>query len=115
MASLFSHVSNFFKASDFAKQYGKDHELPLQIVKVELGEVGASKEIKPIVTFKDEPRRIVLNKTNYETLIEATGTDDVDAYAGLDILLVYNGEVSYSGNKGGLRFKMPKKTKGGKS
>ena len=106
MANLFAHVAGSFTAPAFEQQYGKDGTLELEVESCQLEEIGGSnKEIKPVMRFVGDPRKLVINKENYEILSEQTGSMDVNDWVGQKVLMYWNGDVNYNGRRGGLRFK----------
>lgn len=59
---------------------------------------GADAERKLIVTFRELSRGLVLNKTNYCTLLELTGSSDTDAWTGRRVRLV-SARVDFQGKR----------------
>ncbi len=55
-------------------------------------------ESKAIVYFKGKTRGIVLNKTNWNTLVELSGEDDCDDWKGTRVKL-YVTKVEYAGKR----------------
>lgn len=102
MADLSSLLSKTFAAQSFPH----DLVLTLTITKVQAEEVGQDKEVKPVAYFKEDPRGLVLNKTNYGRLARALGSTDVDRWVGVRIELSYDPSVQFGGKEvGGLRVK----------
>lgn len=65
---------------------------------VELG-MGADKETKPCLSFKEEKKGLVCNKTNCQTIATLTGSDDTDDWEGHKIKLITM-EVAFQGKMG---------------
>jgi len=61
----------------------------LTIVSVAMGEVGqgSDKDVKPIVTFRNTERTLVLNKTNFNRIAAVTHQPDTDQWGGHQITL----------------------------
>lgn len=92
MDILSAFPGKYRKALDFAKP------TTLIIDKVYKELVGQEKEEKPVVYFQDDdPRGIVLNKTNATTLADILGRDTL-AWKGKEIE-VYAARVSFSGKE----------------
>ena len=51
-------------------------------------DVGSPPEEKPVIYFRELSKGLVLNKTNAESIEEATGTDDMDVWVGASVVLV---------------------------
>lgn len=51
---------------------------------------------KPAVFFQNKDRGLVLNKTNFNTIAEATGIDDSDNWSGKQIT-IYPSETEFQG------------------
>ncbi len=102
MADLSNLLSKTFSAQSFPH----DQTLTLTLIKVIAEEVGSDKEVKPVAYFKEDPRGLVLNKTNYGRLAKALGSTDVDRWVGTRIELSYDPGVTFGGKEvGGLRVK----------
>jgi hypothetical protein len=56
--------------------------------KVAMKEVGEERERKPVMTFDEIDKELVLNITNWNSIAELTGEDDSDAWPGFKIKLV---------------------------
>ena len=50
--------------------------------------VGSPPEDKAVIYFRDFAKGLVLNKTNAESIEEVAGTDEMDAWASVSIVLV---------------------------
>ena len=73
--------SPWLKASDLGEQ-----ELTVTISMVTLEAIGEEREKKPVVWFHDEPKGLILNKTNWEA-IEAAHGKESDAWRDKVIVL----------------------------
>jgi len=77
--------SRFLKAEDIL-----DDELTLTITKVETvtlpGNKGEETD-KPVAYFKEVPKGLIINKTNWKLIAEATGEEDSDDWVGKQITL----------------------------
>ena len=77
--------SRFLKAEDIL-----DEELTLTIAKselIELEDKQGQTQQKPVVYFKEVPKGLIVNKTNWKLITEATGEEDSDNWAGKQITL----------------------------
>jgi len=78
------YPSRFLKAEDFAE----DERKTFTIKSVDLEELGqGKKETKPVVSFRDSEKGLVLNKTNGAVVAEMYG-DDTDEWTGKKITLI---------------------------
>jgi hypothetical protein len=90
------------KASDiFPGKYLKAADLGtaepiVTIERVAMEELGD--ETKAVVYFKDKTKGVVLNKTNWNSIVEISGEDDCDDWAGTRIKL-YVAKVEYQGKR----------------
>jgi hypothetical protein len=63
-------------------------------------------EVKWIMYFREYQKALVLNNTNIQLLVHATGSDDTDDWAGKEVVLYVDPNVSYGGKLiGGLRIR----------
>src|SRR5271166_2681695 len=76
--------SRFFKASDLN---GKSLALVIQTVRPEILKSPKGDETKPIVAFDGFEKELVLNRTNFDQLVDICGSDDSDNWAGCPIEL----------------------------
>jgi len=104
----------------FPSQYLKATDLPdegaetFTIEKVEIEEIGKNKDRKPVIHFEETHKRLVCNKTNFNTIEKLTGSDETDDWTGVKISL-YRAEVEYQGDMvEAIRVKI-KTAKGSKS
>ena len=96
------YKNRWIKADDIG-----DEDLILTIKDVNAEEVGADKEMKLVLTFKDQEKGLALNKTNAENLKDRFGATPND-WIGKKIAL-YTTEVDYAG-KTTLAVRIRKKT-----
>lgn len=81
--SDFTPISPWLKADQF-----EEGEKKLVTIKsMTEQEVGADKEVKWVMTFKETEKKIVLGKTMLEALTKATGTTDSEEVVGKKITL----------------------------
>lgn len=78
---LSGHKGHFLKAIDLEKP----KLLTIKAATVEIME--GDSEQKEVLWFEESEQGLVLNKTNTTTVVEVTGTDDVDIMAGKKIVL----------------------------
>ena len=97
-------VSSFFK-SDTVKV---PQAFTITVAEAqELGRDG-DKETKLVLYSKEDPRGLVLNKTNLDFLIQTTGTDETNEWTGKTFELFYDPNVFFSGKRvGGLKLRLP--------
>lgn len=79
----------------FSSDYLKADEIPeegmvLTISDVEVKELGQGKDkqVKPVLSFNETEKQLVCNKTNCNTLVKLTNSDDTDDWAGHKIKLM---------------------------
>lgn len=85
--------SNFLKADDLG---GKSVTVEISEVTFEEIGQGRDKENKIIVAFKGKDKKLIVNKTNANTIAKLVGSDDTDDWAGNRITLTAR-EVDYQG------------------
>ena len=69
-------------------------------------------EMKWVLYLSDDLKPLILNSTNINRLIAACGTDDVDLWAGKQIVVYCDPSISYGGSvTGGCRVRAVKATK----
>jgi hypothetical protein len=85
--------SKYLKADDIPEE-----GLVLTISGVEMEELGQGrdKETKPVLSFKEEEKGMVCNKTNCNTIHKLSGSDDTDDWVGHKIRLITL-EVDFQG------------------
>jgi hypothetical protein len=82
------------KSSDvFASRWFKAADLEpggevVTIKKVVMEPVGEDRETKPVMTFEETDKELVINLTNWSSIAELTGKDDSDDWPGHEIKLV---------------------------
>lgn len=81
----------FLKASDLG-----DSRPVVAIDRVEMEDIGD--DHKPVLYFVGHEKGLVLNKTNVNTLIGMTGTDETDDWKGTRIVL-YKTKVDFQGRR----------------
>jgi hypothetical protein len=74
--------SRFCKASDFIER-----PLIVTIKSVALEKLGDSNEIKPVVSFNDDVKPLVLNKTNAASIVNIVGSEQTDEWIGKQVEL----------------------------
>jgi len=96
------YPSNFLKSTDLPG--------PKLVTITELGmePVGPKKEDKPVIYFREFDRPMVVNKTNFDSLVEITGEEDSDDWPGKKVVL-YPTKVDFAGDKvEAIRIRAPK-------
>ena len=73
--------SKYIKHSDLNGQ-----EVTVTIAGLDIEEVGMDRETKPVLSFKDEKKGLVLNMTNYDAIAEAYD-EQTDNWPGKKIIL----------------------------
>jgi hypothetical protein len=93
------------------KSFPKDQVLEVTIVAHKLEEVGRNKEPRPILMFKEDTRKLILNKTSYARLANAHGgSRNADDWVGAVISITYDPDVTFAGNVvGGLKVSVKHK------
>jgi hypothetical protein len=87
--------------SAFPSDYLKTSDLNGKAVRVQIADVTTEKvgdDQKPILHFVGKEKGLVLNKTNANRIVEATGTDETDEWAGWSIVL-YPAKVDFQGKR----------------
>jgi len=94
------YPSNFLKAEDVKQG------LIATIRFVQMEEIGQDKTEKPIAYFSEVLQGLVLNKTNWESIVLITGQDDSDNWPGHQVYL-FQQMVSFQGKSmPGIRVQM---------
>jgi hypothetical protein len=83
--------SNYLKASDL-----KGGQPVVTIDRIEFEPVGQKKEMKPVIYFDGKDKGLVLNKTNARNIINLTGSEETDDWAGFSVRL-YATHVEFQG------------------
>jgi len=81
--------SRFIKASDIG-----DAEVVATISKVEIEDIGDDR--KAVVYFVGKEKGLVCNRTNWDRIALAAGTDETDEWQGLKIML-FTKPVTFNG------------------
>ena len=85
----------------FPSEYLKAADLNGKAVRVVIDSVTTEKvgdDQKPVLHFVGKDKTLVLNKTNANRIVEATGSDETDDWAGWSITL-YPCKVDYQGKR----------------
>lgn len=101
-----SDLSKFLKKTFSAAQLKDQAPIVLTIMKVEALEMGEDRDVKPTVTFAQDPRKLVLNVNKYDTLSAAHGTRDVNAWVGATVALSFDPSVKFGNNVGGVKLEI---------
>lgn len=75
--------SRWLKAADLSPEGDQ-----VTIRKVTMEEIGEEREKKPIISFDDHDKELVVNVTNWDSIEELTGEYDSDKWTGHRIKLV---------------------------
>lgn len=98
--------------SKYLKKEDIDGEVIVTIAKIGQGNVAQDdqpEELKWMVRFKEFRKPLVLNSTNIQLIVKATGEDDTDNWPGKEIILYVDDNVSFGGKLvGGIRVKSAK-------
>lgn len=86
--------SNFLKAEDLPQD--RDTVVVIDKVTKEILGQGRDAESKFVVAFQGKNKTLVLNKTNFKSIVSATGKDDTDDWPGSRIAL-FATDVEYQG------------------
>ena len=84
--------SRFLKASDLPA----DGAEIFTIEKISLEQIGADKEVKPVIFFEEESKGLVLNKTNGRTIARILQSQEFDDWLKHKIGL-YRADVEFRG------------------
>lgn len=97
--------SKFIAAADL-----QGEERTLKITHVDTDEIGGKKKF--ICHFAGAKKGLVLNKTNFNTIVKVTGQDDTDDWTGHEVCL-YPTMVDFQGEQvDAVRIKAPPKKAG---
>jgi hypothetical protein len=61
-------------------------------------------ELKPLVTFQETPKSLILNKTNFQSIAELTGTENMREWVGKVIGITVQKVHTPEGSKPAIRF-----------
>jgi hypothetical protein len=94
-------------------KYLKQADVPEPVIvtigkvgKVNLAKEGDAPEEKWAIRFKEFPKPMLLNSTNIKLLEKACGSDDTDDWAGKEVILYNDENVTFGGQVvGGLRIR----------
>jgi hypothetical protein len=76
--------------------------------KMNVAPAGQPVENKVCVRFKEIDKPFVLNYTNYNTIVDITGSEDSDGWIGKQLVMYFDPNISFSGKMtGGLRLRKP--------
>jgi hypothetical protein len=71
---------------------------------------GAPEEMKWVMHFNEDYNPLVLNITNGQIIALITGSDDSDAWTGVELVAYHDPNVSFGGKLvGGVRLRAPRK------
>jgi len=103
------------KVSRFMRQIDVGNEGKVFTVKgVEMQNVaneGEAPDEKAVCYFSEFEKPLVLNVTNFESIIKISGKEDSDDWAGTKVLVYNNPEIEFGGKTtGGIRVRKPKDT-----
>src|SRR6516164_3212777 len=96
-------------------KYLKKEDIPspvntsiLWIKEEEVTTPGKGTETRLVLYFDGLKKGLVLNRTNFEKLVELTGTDDCEKWVDIPVQLYVDPDVTYGGKKtGGIRIRKP--------
>jgi hypothetical protein len=94
--------SKYLKAEDL------DDEITLTISKIEMAEFEDNKGIKaekPVAYFREVQKGLIINKTNWKSIAEATGEEDSDNWIGKQITLFVLDVAAFGDNVAAIRVK----------
>jgi hypothetical protein len=83
--------SRYFKATDLPPA-----GLPVRIEDVIRERIGQDQKDKPIITFANQTKALVMNATNYDSIAEILGDGNTDNWAGRTVVL-YPDRTPFSG------------------
>jgi hypothetical protein len=70
---------------------------------------GADPEMKYVLNFNEIEKPMVLNTTNGQSIEDITGSDDLDDWAGKQIVLFNDPTIFFGGQRtGGIRVRAPR-------
>jgi len=88
----------FLKADDLKLASGKYGTLTLTIAGCRTGNFDDGSEQR-VASFEEDERELGLNKTNFQSIVDITGEDDDDNWAGTQIELYVDPNVLFKGKK----------------
>jgi hypothetical protein len=97
----------FLTKSEIGAMHAGDRVLIVVRVEVERFDDEDPRDAKPIMFFREGPKGVPLNKTNWDILAHAYG-DDSDDWIGRPVELTIDPNVTYGGKRcGGIRVGVP--------
>lgn len=100
--------------SKYLSKEDLDKPILVTIANVHMDYVEGSErsEDKPVMTFKEKIKPMILNHTNWSVLEEVVGSDDSDDWIGQKIVVYHDPSVMFGGKRvGGIRLRAPKNVK----
>src|SRR5678809_344371 len=83
--------SKYLKAADLPED---GVSIPFVIESIKTEEIGREKQLKPVITFREQEKGFVCNKTNANTISKVLGSRDTEDWIGQTIHL-YATEVQF--------------------
>src|SRR5210317_1924671 len=107
-------LSDIKESKYLAKDDCGEEGIVVTIDRVSIEKVGedmqGNAENKPVMHFKEQVKPLILNVTNFETIVHGTGMEDSDDWGGQKIKVYNDPTVSFAGRRtGGIRVRTPKK------
>lgn len=101
-----ANLETYFSGKTFPHDEARD----FTVIGAKAEEVGRNKEIRPVLLFKEDPRKLILNKTSYAKIAKAhKGQRDTDKWIGAVITISYDPDVTFGGQVvGGLKVAVKK-------
>ena len=104
MTSYEEFFGNYLKKADIVG------EVTVTIVQARSELVGRGKDAKEklVVHFKEFDKPLVVNKGNGDAISECVGSDQIEAWAGKQIVLFVDPKVKFGSDEvGGIRVRVP--------
>lgn len=99
--------------SNYLKKEDVGDEVEVTIVGIKQGNVAREDQepdMKWLIKFQEFAKPMVLNSTNIQLLVKATGTDETTEWKGKTVTLYVDDNVSFGGKLvGGIRIRVPRK------
>lgn len=80
-------ANDVFKSKYLSYQDLRGRDVSLTIDHVEMAQMPNGGDKKPAVYFRGKEKALLLNKTNFNTIVEATGKEDTDDWGGEKITI----------------------------
>lgn len=65
---------------------------------------------KVVLMFQEHEKPLVLNVTNFKIIQKMTGKDEIEDWAGTQVVVYFNPDIEYQGEViGGIRVRAPRK------